>query len=636
MHTFNANIDPDAVDEIAWNVEDNLLAIAGANEVQVWDVNSTPSLSYSFTLDGLIQDVEWSSDSTQLIVGNHDSQVYIWQQNQLVSILNAHTESVDRVAWEADRIVSGASDGTARVWDATTGQLTSTLQAGLYTTSRKAIALSEDGNKLAYADEQAHLKIIQFPTANPGSDQTTTDTDNDGSEFVTLDGTASTDPDGTIDTYEWLENGVVIAEEANPQVVLAAGEHTITLKVTDNDGLVDMAEVMVEVVPEDSTVSRQSSTVINSMAWNPDGTILALGGSFYGQLGLHLIDGRNGRIIQHFEDPYSAFGVSWRPDGKQIASVNGVGEYTIRNAQTGSIISIFSQTGATSDQFIHWNPANYNQIATVERDIVLLRDVSNGEVQATLDGPGGKPDSVLSVGWSLDGMTLYTVSNDSLIRIWDVDTATLLNEISFNFGAQAFAMSLDHTQLAIAGGDEVIRIYDVSGALLTSFGGLPVTSSRTDIVYLQWHPDGTQVAGADNKGIHVWDIQNGKLVVSVPHRTSYVIQEAMAFNPDGALTIPSGNATSPVLLAPIADPGSDQILTNIDNDGSEFVTLDGTASTDPDGTIDTYEWLEDGIVIAEGENPQVELEVGEHTITLKVTDNDGLVDMADMVIEVVD
>ena len=87
----------------------------------------------------------------------------------------------------------------------------------------------------------------QPPTANAGPDQTVTDTNGNGQENVTLDGSGSSDPDGSITSYVWIENGVQIATGETPTVSLAIGEHTITLMVTDNDGATDTDTVIITV-----------------------------------------------------------------------------------------------------------------------------------------------------------------------------------------------------------------------------------------------------------------------------------------------------------------------------------------------------------------------------------------------------
>ncbi len=71
------------------------------------------------------------------------------------------------------------------------------------------------------------------PVASAGPDQSVTDSDNDGSEPVTLNGNGSTDPDNDIETYEWLIGEQLLGSGATIQLNLAVGTHTITLAVTD-------------------------------------------------------------------------------------------------------------------------------------------------------------------------------------------------------------------------------------------------------------------------------------------------------------------------------------------------------------------------------------------------------------------
>lgn len=108
----------------------------------------------------------------------------------------------------------------------------------------------------------------------------------------------------------------------------------------------------------------------------------------------------------------------------------------------------------------------------------------------------------------------------------------------------------------------------------------------------------------------------------------------------GTLTI-SGNApdepirtisiTGRVVAAnvpPVADAGPDQNITDLDGSGAETVTLNGSASTDPDGTIVLYRWAEGASTLASGASAtaDVSLAVGVHTIELTVTDNNAATD----------
>ncbi len=78
---------------------------------------------------------------------------------------------------------------------------------------------------------------------------------------------------------------------------------------------------------------------------------------------------------------------------------------------------------------------------------------------------------------------------------------------------------------------------------------------------------------------------------------------------------------------PVADAGADQVVVDEDGDGAEFVLLDGSGSYDPDGKIVWHRWAltEGSQVLAVGQEPKCEvpLAVGQHDITLTVTDDRG-------------
>jgi thermitase len=85
------------------------------------------------------------------------------------------------------------------------------------------------------------------PVANAGPDQTVTDDDGDGVALVTVDGSASFDPDGTIVSYEWREGATVIGLGARQSVWLPVGAHTLTLDVKDDAGAAGTDSVVVTV-----------------------------------------------------------------------------------------------------------------------------------------------------------------------------------------------------------------------------------------------------------------------------------------------------------------------------------------------------------------------------------------------------
>ena len=105
------------------------------------------------------------------------------------------------------------------------------------------------GNKIPseiYGSQQQNTP----PVANAGGDQAITDSDNNGSEEVALDGLDSYDLDGSIASYVWSENGQQKATGESPTITLSTGAaYVIKLIVTDNQGATGENTVQITVNP---------------------------------------------------------------------------------------------------------------------------------------------------------------------------------------------------------------------------------------------------------------------------------------------------------------------------------------------------------------------------------------------------
>jgi len=129
----------------------------------------------------------------------------------------------------------------------------------------------------------------KMPIANAGDDQTVLVGTN-----VTLDASGSSDPDGTIVTYEWLDANTTIGESDIYEHLFARGVHTITLVVTDDGGASATDDVKVTVrttmampqadAGDDRTVLEGTEVVLDASGskgenltyqWLENGTILS-------------------------------------------------------------------------------------------------------------------------------------------------------------------------------------------------------------------------------------------------------------------------------------------------------------------------------------------------------------------------
>jgi hypothetical protein len=180
------------------------------------------------------------------------------------------------------------------------------------------------------------------PTANAGPDQNVRDPEGDGTQSVTLNGSGSSDSDGSITSYVWKEGPTTIATGVNPTVNLSAGVHTITLTVTDDDTATGSDTVVVTVTSNEapSAVAGVDQTVTDADNSGAEVVNLSAAGS----------DDGDGTIVSYV----------WRENGLEIGtgfdpSINfTVGEHIVEltvtdnEGRTGTdTIRIVVQEGVT-------------------------------------------------------------------------------------------------------------------------------------------------------------------------------------------------------------------------------------------------------------------------------------------------
>ncbi len=148
--------------------------------------------------------------------------------------------------------------------------------------------------------------------------------------------------------------------------------------------------------------------------------------------------------------------------------------------------------------------------------------------------------------------------------------------------------------------------------------------------------DGSASLGAISS--YVWTDAQGAQIASGPTPTvrlpdgvnaiTLTITEELASSSETLLTLTATatvNVTVQPTAAPIADPGASRSIADTDGKPGEAVTLDGSASTDPDGSIVSYQWFHNGETsLGSGAVLRnVPLPDGDNLITLVVTDNVG-------------
>jgi hypothetical protein len=165
--------------------------------------------------------------------------------------------------------------------------------------------------------------------------------------------------------------------------------------------------------------------------------------------------------------------------------------------------------------------------------------------------------------------------------------------------------------VANAGTDQNLRDPEGDGLQSVTLNGSGSSDSDGTIVSYDWTIAGNPIASGVSPNL--------VLNAGVNTITLTVTDD------DGATASDTVVVTITSNIAPTAVAGDDQTVVDADNSGAESIALSAAGSSDSDGTIVSYSWKEGATEIATGANPTVNLAVGEHTIELTVTDNEGRV-----------
>jgi metal-dependent hydrolase (beta-lactamase superfamily II)/pimeloyl-ACP methyl ester carboxylesterase/Tol biopolymer transport system component len=247
---------------------------------------------------------------------------------------------------------------------------------------------------------------------------------------------------------------------------------------------------------------------IYSLAWSPDGSILATSG--YGQV--MLWDPDSDEEPATLDDHTGVvWGVAWSPDGGTLASASTDGTVRLWDAETGQQSALLE---AEWPYCVAWSPSGEQLAAGTATGNVVVWDVETGRQAFTLKGT---PDVlIISVAWSPDGQALAMGQWNGVLRVWDVASRTqrdpLVASRTTRSDVNGLGWSPDGTRLASAHQDGRIRLWDVAA------GSVAGTLERHGgwARGVAWSPDGRLLATTGQDGVvKVWDAATGDTVSSV-------------------------------------------------------------------------------------------------------------------------
>jgi WD40 repeat protein len=262
-----------------------------------------------------------------------------------------------------------------------------------------------------------------------------------------------------------------------------------------------------------------------SLAFNPQGTLLASGGSQDDNtIRLwNVATGQQVGVLNGHTD--GVLSVAFSPDGKTLAS--GGGDRTVRlwNAATsqpdGEPLKGPNGEGHTDGVWIvAFSPDGKTLASGSLDDTIRLWDLTNRTSRGT--PLTSYPSAVYGLAFSPDGKTLASGGSDKLIVLWNVRTGYGDGErlerhlAGHSDTVWSVAFSPDGKTLASGGADKTIRLWNVAtGRQLHVLGPGDPTGGRPGhdeaVHCVAFSPDGTMLASSsDDKTIRLWNVATGQ------------------------------------------------------------------------------------------------------------------------------
>jgi WD40 repeat protein len=275
------------------------------------------------------------------------------------------------------------------------------------------------------------------------------------------------------------------------------------------------------------SVFTETIGVVLSLAFSPDGTLLATGDA-HGEIRLwRVADGQ--QLLVCPGHTVWVTSVAFSSDGTMLASSGIDATIKLWDVQTGQCLKTLQ--GHTNLVWSVAFSADDCILASGSADgTIKLWDPETGQCLNTLSGHALWIYSIAyipiaSTVGNASGQTLASGSFDGTVKLWDTATGQCLNTL-VGHTERIYSIAANDRILASCSADETIKLWDLqTGACLNTLHGHTYPILSVDL-----SADGkTLVSGGFDRTIKLWDIESGQCLKTLLGHTNQLW--AVAFSP---------------------------------------------------------------------------------------------------------